>query len=408
MRATSVLVVALTTTLGALLAVAGVGCNARPHAAALEGVWNATVTVNKVEVPFRFEIEERDGALIGSFFDGNRRLPSATGRREGDQLVFTYPSYAATLTARVVEGRLVGQYARGSRAPFPFNATRSAVTPATATAPAIDGLYVIPVQSPKGETAWRFIVRQDGAEVTASILRVDGDTGALTGRYDGSRFVLSHFSGARPLLLEVSRNADGTLTLVQNKEKTLTAIRAGTPGLPVPTDSAQHTLIKDSTVPLRFTFKDLAGRVVTEQDPRFAGKVVVVSITGSWCPNCHDEAPFLVELRRAYHDKGLEVVAFSFEEAEQLADPARLRAFVAQYGIEYPVLLAGLPSSAPATLPQVEHLDAFPTTLFLGRDGRLRATHAGFPSAASGAFYTQAREEITATVERLLLESGTE
>jgi len=78
------------------------------------------------------------------------------------------------------------------------------------------------------------------------------------------------------------------------------------------------------------------------------------------------------------------------------------------HGIEYPVLLAGLPSAAPAALPQVEHLDAFPTTLFLGRDGRLRATHAGFPSAASGAFYTQAREEITATVERLLLESGTE
>ena len=146
---------------------------------------------------------------------------------------------------------------------------------------------------------------------------------------------------------------------------------------------------------------------MSNTDARFAGKVVILSVTGSWCPNCHDEAPFLAELYRAYRDRGLEVVALSFEEEAQLKDPTRLRAFVQQYGIDYPVLLAGLPDSAPAALPQVEHLDSFPTTLFLGRDGRLRATHAGFPSPASGDFYTKAREEITATVERLLLEDDT-
>ena len=70
--------------------------------------------------------------------------------------------------------------------------------------------------------------------------------------------------------------------------------------------------------------------------------------------------------------------------------------------------LAILPSDAPSLLPQVSHLDAFPTTLFLGRDGRVRATHTGFPSAASGEFYVRAREEMTATVERLLLEGATE
>ena len=378
----------------------------------LDGAWHGIVLVDTVEVPFRFEIGERDGALVASFFDGDRRIPSAPGTRDGTTVVFTYPSYAATLTARVVEGRLEGQYARGTRPPLPFRATRTAEPAAkvidAATVPSIAGLYVIPVQSPKGETAWRFIVRQQGADVTASILRVDGDTGALTGRFDGTRFVLSHFSGARPLRLDVSPNADGTLTLVQNRSKTLTAIEAGTAGLPVPTDSAQHTIITDRSTPLRFSFTDLDGRVVTDQDPRLRGKVVVISLTGSWCPNCHDEAPFLVELRRAYHAQGLEVVAFSFEEAEQLADPSRLRAFVAQYGIEYPVLLAGLPSDAPSLLPQVSHLDAFPTTLFLGRDGRVRATHTGFPSAASGEFYVRAREQMTATVERLLLEGATE
>ena len=31
-------------------------------------------------------------------------------------------------------------------------------------------------------------------------------------------------------------------------------------------------------------------------DAQFRGKVVLVNISGSWCPNCHDEAPFLAAL----------------------------------------------------------------------------------------------------------------
>ena len=48
--------------------------------------------------------------------------------------------------------------------------------------------------------SWRLIVQQRGDEVSASILRVDGDTGTIAGRYQDGKFVLSHFSGARPSL----------------------------------------------------------------------------------------------------------------------------------------------------------------------------------------------------------------
>jgi thiol-disulfide isomerase/thioredoxin len=150
----------------------------------------------------------------------------------------------------------------------------------------------------------------------------------------------------------------------------------------------------------------LSGRVVSNTDAQFADKVVLVNISGSWCPNCHDEAPFLAELSRKYRKKGVEVVAFSFEEAEQLANPTRLRAFVKEYGIDYTVLLAGEPEQLTQTVPQVSNLNAFPTTLFVGRDGRLKSTHAGFPSPASGGYYKQARKDITALVEQLLAERG--
>jgi hypothetical protein len=56
-------------------------------------------------------------------------------------------------------------------------------------------------------------VQQNGVDVSAAILRADGDTGALTGSYHDDRFVLlSHFDGSRPLLASVTPARDGTLS----------------------------------------------------------------------------------------------------------------------------------------------------------------------------------------------------
>jgi hypothetical protein len=109
-------------------------------------------------------------------------------------------------------------------------------------------------------------------------------------------------------------------------------------------------------------------------------------------------------LYRKYHGAGLEIVALSFEEADQLKDPVRLRAFIRKYGIEYPVLLAGETGELNAKVPQAVNLNAWPTTFYLGRDGRVRAVHAGFAAKASGEFHRQLTEETTAMVERLLSE----
>jgi peroxiredoxin len=133
--------------------------------------------------------------------------------------------------------------------------------------------------------------------------------------------------------------------------------------------------------------------------------VVLVAIGGSWCPNCHDEAPYLEELYRTYHQAGLEVVGLSFEEGEQLKDPSRLAAFVKQYGLEYPVLLAGEPSELNAKLPGVVNLNAWPTTFFIGRDGRVRAIHTGFAGRASGELHEEMASEMEGTITRLLAEN---
>jgi len=44
-----------------------------------------------------------------------------------------------------------------------------------------------------------------------------------------------------------------------------------------------------------------------------------VTVGGSWCPNCHDEAPFLVELYKEFHARGLEIVGLFFENDPDLS-----------------------------------------------------------------------------------------
>src|SRR5581483_11248936 len=315
------------------------------------------------------------------------------------------------LDATLTDGRLEGRYSRGTRGqPLPFAAHRfTADASATSNAPSIAGVWRmnLPTKSAKGESAWQLIVRQSGPEVSAAILRVDGDTGTLTGRFRDGKFVLGHFSGARPLRVEITPQPDGTLAVVQNHEAPIPAIRddqAKAKGVPQPTDPTRFTSVTDPSEPFRWSFPDLSGKTVSNTDPRFRGKVVIVDISGSWCPNCHDETPFLVDLYRKYHDRGLEIVALSFEEAAQLNDPVRLKAFIKHYGITYPVLVAGEPKDASEKLPQAVNLNSFPTTFFVGRDGRVRSAHAGFPGKASGKFHEEAKQEMTHTVEQLLAE----
>ena len=387
-------------------AVVSIGCGAAPS---VQGRWDAVVVVNDVEIPFRFDIVEGTSGVSGAFFNGDERIESTSGRFHDRALTLSYDHYATRLEATLVDGRLEGRYERARGTPYPFRATPAVASAgAPGDVPSIAGLWHIPVKSSKGEAAWRFIVHQSGAEMSAAILRVDGDTGALTGRYQDGKFVLSHFSGQRPVLMEVTLEPDGTLAMLQNRRTQMTAVReeeAAKRRVAAPTDPSRHSYSRNNAEPFRFSFPDADGHVVSHADERFRNKVVIVSITGTWCPNCHDEAPFLTELYQTYRALGLEVVALSFEEEAQLQNPARLRAYAERYGIEYPMLLAGVPDELAEKVPQIENLNSFPTTIFLSRDGRVRDVHAGFPSKASGRFYTETRDELRRKVEDLLTET---
>jgi thiol-disulfide isomerase/thioredoxin len=379
----------------------------------VSGLWDGTVQYDNDKIPFPIQFTQKGDDVSASFFNGDERVTSTSGRLAGTSLIVNFDHYATRLNAELTDGVIKGTYGNTRYGFHEFEARpHHHAAPSNERAPDISGVWDLPNDSPKGEHAWRLIIKQHGTKVSAAILRVDGDTGALIGTIHQGKFILNHFDGARASVLEIVPNADGSLAVslrgFHSPAKNFTAVRleeAKAKGLPEPTDPDEHTRVKDPNEPFHFSFPDLSGKTVSDTDPQFKGKVVIVNVTGSWCPNCHDEAPFLEDLYRKYHAQGLEIVALDFEEPEQRKDPTRLQAFIKKYGIEYTYLIAGEPSELQVKIPQAENLNSWPTTFFLGRDGKVNAIHAGFAAPASGEFNIALKKEVNERIEKLLGEN---
>jgi len=414
----------------------------------IDGRWDATLINHGLQIPFRLDISGAGPSLKGTFYNGFQPYDGTTTATFDDgKLVLNIGHYLTTITATLKDRTLTGSVATQSRSAgnaYGFQATPHVETAsASQNVPSIAGSWIIPLDTPsaKGEKAFRFIVEQRGAEVAASILRVDGDTGAYSGTYKDGKWVLSHFDGSRPGVIEVSLTPEGTLEILQSaapakglpqtpadghaagadttaKESSpqsqeshsvskLIAYRAEVAeakGLPEPANYDTHTTFRDANEKFTFNFPDTSGKLVSNDDPRFKGKVVLAIVTGTWCPNCHDEAQYLVLLDKKYRSQGLAIVALDFEEPEQQNSLEREQAFVKKYGVEYTYLIAGAPSELGEKIPQLVNLNTWPATVFVGRDGSVRGIHSGFASPASGEFNRQLKQEFTAKIEQLLTE----
>jgi thiol-disulfide isomerase/thioredoxin len=387
----------------------GLAQAAQPDTGAPSGLWTGTAEYNNQQVPFHLEISGDGDQVQGAFINGSEKSASSSGSYSNGHLELHFDYYANTLDATLKDGALTGTFGGHSRT-IPITAKRNATSVrASPNPPSIAGEWEIAVKGPKGESAWQLHVHQSDAEVDAVIQRIDGDTGHLYGRWSDGGFAVSHFTAAGPSSVELRPKEDGTLQVITQMHgggtQELIARRpeaARTAGLDGPDDPLRHTSLKDPSQPLAFRSPDLNGKLVSNTDPEFKGKVLILSIGGSWCPNCHDEAPFLEELYRKYHGRGLDVIELSFEEEEQLAKPTRLNAVIQRYGITFPVLLAGTPDQLNEKLPQVVGLNCWPTTFFIGRDGLVKAIHAGYSGPATGKDNTDLRRDMNALVQRLL------
>lgn len=99
---------------------------------------------------------------------------------------------------------------------------------------------------------------------------------------------------------------------------------------------------------------------------QFQGEAVLVNFWGTWCPPCRAEMPLL---QRTYeeHRPDLVVVGVNVDDP-----PERVRRFVAQNQITFPVVL-----DEDGTVAESFSVRGYPTTFFLDGDSLPQAQHIG-------------------------------
>ncbi|MFO0792737.1 MAG: TlpA disulfide reductase family protein [Candidatus Brocadiaceae bacterium] len=100
------------------------------------------------------------------------------------------------------------------------------------------------------------------------------------------------------------------------------------------------------------------------------GKVVILDLWATWCPPCRKEIPGFINLYKKYKDKGLDIIGIAFDENGSEVVPP----FMKKMGVNYPIYLDG------GDIAHAYDLQAYPTTIIYGKDGKVANKHMGYVS----------------------------
>jgi len=257
------------------------------------------------------------------------------------------------------------------------------------------------------------VFEQNGDHLTGSFLTRSGDYRFLEGVVDGDSLKISGFDGGYAQYFSAKINDNNTISGGRFFSGSGPAAQVWTASR---NDNAQleeaslrELLNTDVSPKLSFAFKDADGNMLSFTDKRFSNKIVIIQIMGSWCPNCMDETGFINQLYSEYKHKGVEVMGLSYERTTDFSRSAKaVKNFVKRLAITYPVLIPPVavsdPQRAEKTIPQLKKITAFPTTVFVGRDGTIKEVHAGFNGPGTGEDYEKQKEDFYRIVNHLLEE----
>jgi thiol-disulfide isomerase/thioredoxin len=119
--------------------------------------------------------------------------------------------------------------------------------------------------------------------------------------------------------------------------------------------------------PFAINTKDLEGKDVSLE--QYKGKVVLLDFWATWCPPCREELPNVKAAYAKYKEQGFDVLGISFD---QTVSP--LKPFLQKESIGWRQVYDGYWNGPIAKAYNVRFI---PTTLLVGRDGKVVALGAG-------------------------------
>lgn len=402
------------------LQAAAVGLSGARPAALKTGIWKAILQRNDgKQIVFNFDVKSVNGKTVLYVHNATERLLVDDIKQAGDSIWITMPFFDSRFAAIVKKnGNLEGKFIKGSgerRQEIAFiaqyaNGERYPSTAATKYK--VGGRWAVKFGEGKGSTlAVGEFQQHPGGKLTGTFLTSTGDYRYLEGSILRDSIFLSAFDGSHVYLFAAKLDNDSTITeavMYSGATAKENWVAQKDPHAQLP-DAYTAVKLRTGESKLNFSFPATTGETVSINDARYKNKVVIIQILGSWCPNCMDETAYLTEYYKKNKQRGVEIIGLAYERTTDFeASKKALATFQKRFAVQYPFLVTGVSVSDPQrtekTLPQIEPIQGFPTTIFIDKKGNVRKIHTGYDGPATGAHYEAFKKEFNELVNGLLAE----
>lgn len=378
------------------------------------GIWRGVIKLQGQELPFNFEVVENGEDKVKLILiNASERLNVDDVVIKGDSLYINMPLFDSRIQAKINGNKLTGNFIKNYVKDYnlPFEATHGIeyrFKEGKGSPEFVAKKFKVQFADDADSIYTVGLFNQNGNKLTGTILTTTGDHRYLDGMVERDSLFLSAFDGEHAYLYKGKIYPDSSLTgkywSGKGYNTSFKAIPNDTIELP---DVNKITYLKPGYEKLTFSFPGLNGEHVSLHDSKYKNKVVIIQLLGSWCPNCMDETMFLAPWYKKNKSRGVEVIGLAYEKKDDFRYAKdRVQRMKDRLNVTYDLAIAGTSDKASASksLPMLNSVLAFPTTIFIDKDGKVRKIHTGFSGPGTGIYYEKFVEEFNGTVDKLLAE----
>ena len=392
------------------------GCNQVPpqnqDLVVENGQWRGVVGIQGKELPFIFE---KNGAML-VIHNGEERLNIDSITYFGDSVSIPMHIFDARIVAKIFSDKLEGYWIKDYLPDYklPFSAKLGKAQrfgEKSQFSKNISGKWRV-IFINEQDTSPALAVFDDNEEkLTGTFLTPTGDYRYLEGVHVADKLQLSAFDGSHAFLFDAEIAGDtikGMFRSGKSWQEKWIAVRDENYVLP---DPEKLTYINEGYDGVDFSFPLPNGEMVSPNDKQFDGKVLIIQLLGSWCPNCMDESKFFVEWMKKNTGKDVAILGLAYEAKDDFKYAvSRISKMKKRLGIDYPIAIAGTKDKKEAlkTLPMLNSISSFPTTIILDKNKKVRKIHTGFSGPGTGKYYEKFVDDFQAFINSLLKEEAVE
>ena len=383
------------------------------------GPWIFELQGKGAVIPFTADISTGDSSYVLVVRNARERIKVDAEVIAEDSLIFTMPFFHSELHCTLVDSTEIRGYwtdiNRGKDyklemwARFDEGSVRFHMPSSTDNFNFSGKWHVTFSPATDDEESAIGLFNQNEDRVTGTFITETGDYRFLEGNASGDSMKLSCFDGSHAFVFHCVNTSDSTLTgefwSGNHYHTNWTGKKDMNYQLSHP-DSL--TTYDDSNSVFDLSFIDTKGHPFLLSKAGLEGKVVIIQILGSWCPNCADESHLFSLLYDRYKNEGLDIIGVSYEKMKKLDDALKqIEYFKESLGAPYPILYGGRASKLDASedFYMLSGISSFPTAIFIDRKGKIRKIHTGFYGPGTGDYHERYKKELNDFIQELLDET---